>query len=146
MVSGHCWHSRQPSEKQGKGWLHSPVLLALVVYGCLAPCTCQTWGATSECHSFFSNIPTSEGPQQPSAARALGWKDLFITWSYSSQASVQRVRCKGPLYLLVTSKRLSCFVTFFQAVNFFQNPTVENQEKKPWGSHRDEQTWESLLS
>lgn len=58
-----------------------------------------------------------------------------ITWGYSSQASIQRGRYKGPLCLLVTSKWLSCFVAFFQPVNFFQNPTVETQGKKIQTGH-----------
>lgn len=39
-------------------------------------------------------------------------------------------RSKGPLDLLVTSKRCSCFVVSFQAVNVFQKPRGGPQEKK----------------
>lgn len=43
-----------------------------------------------------------------------------------------------PLDLLVTSKRFSCFVVSFQAVNFFQKPRVgptgkENPDRSLWG-------------
>lgn len=46
------------------------------------------------------------------------------------KAQIHLGRSKGPLDLWVTSKRFSCFVVSFQAVNFFQKPTVGPTRKE----------------